>query len=154
MTVVGLLLTAAALSWGAACRRGYGPSMLVLSAAPLLLASPAVSLLEDFRIATRQLLALKEQMVLLTFAGQVALLAAVLWNASWDIKLLRCYRRTPCGRPQPASPPAPAPAVSTSVNASVERQLKLMGSLGPMVVHPPFAPASSMAAAGGCCGDS
>eukprot|EP01050_Picozoa_sp_SAG11_P015900 SAG11_NODE_2110_length_3805_cov_4.091203_1_plen_103_part_00 len=75
VTTGGLMFTSIALAWGAAARRGYGPLLLVLSAAPLLLANPTVSLLEDFGVTHRQMLSLKEQTTMLTFAGQVALLS-------------------------------------------------------------------------------
>ena len=72
MTGLGLFLTTGLLSWSAEQRRGYGPALLVATAAPLLLANPAVALLEDFGVVHRQLLALKEQILLLTIMGQAA----------------------------------------------------------------------------------
>ena len=116
-TALGLSFTAISLSWGAETRRGYGPSVLVATAAPLLLTNPMVSLLEDFAITHRQLFFLKEQVVLLTAIGETALLMvrcdrgavtcanyslmaaaaaavycqAIIWNSSWDKKLISCY---------------------------------------------------------------
>ena len=93
VTGAGLLLTTAMLSWSAQNRRGYGPALLAATAAPLLLAHPAVALLEDFGFMHRQLFALKEQVLVLTVMGEAALFAAVVWNASWDRKLSARYRR-------------------------------------------------------------
>lgn len=73
VTGLGLLLTTAMLSWSAEKRRGYGPALLAATAAPLLLANPAVALLEDFGFAHRQLFALKEQVLMLTVMGEVSL---------------------------------------------------------------------------------
>ena len=94
VTFIGLSLTAASLAWRAAGRRGYGPAVLVISTAPLLLASPAVALLEDFGMLNRQLSVLKQQVLVLTIGGQVALFSAVGWNASLDRALPR--RLTKC----------------------------------------------------------
>lgn len=73
VTGAGLLLTTAMLSWSAQNRRGYGPALLAATAAPLLLANPAVALLEDFGYMHRQLFALKEQVMMLTVMGEVSL---------------------------------------------------------------------------------
>jgi hypothetical protein len=73
VTGAGLLLTTVMLSWSAQNRRGYGPALLAATAAPLLLANPAVALLEDFGFAHRQLFALKGQVLMLTVMGEAAL---------------------------------------------------------------------------------
>ena len=99
VTGLGLFLTTGLLSWSAEQRRGYGPVLLVATAAPLLLANPAVALLEDFGVVHRQLLALKEQILLLTIMGQAALVAAVFWNASWDVKAKMLCSRLFAPRP-------------------------------------------------------
>ncbi len=75
VTGAGLLLTTAMLSWSAQNRRGYGPALLAATAAPLLLANPAVALLEDFGFMHRQLFALKEQVMMLTVMGEASLFA-------------------------------------------------------------------------------
>lgn len=75
VTSAGLLLTTAMLSWSAQKRRGYGPALLAATAAPLLLANPAVALLEDFGFMHRNLFALREQIMMLTVLGEFALFA-------------------------------------------------------------------------------
>jgi hypothetical protein len=92
-TVAGLGLTTLSLAWGATDRRGYGPAVLVLTTSPLLLASPTVALLEDFGWAHRQLQTLQGQVLMLTVAGEGALLSAVGWNSSWDVTIPRRLRR-------------------------------------------------------------
>ena len=92
LTLVMLVLSAWSFAHNACERRGYGPLVLCVFAAPLLLSNPVVNLLEDYDIID-DFGPMNTLVNVVTWVGVLEVMVAAAWNASVDLRLLRWVNR-------------------------------------------------------------
>jgi len=96
LTIVMLAFSTGSFAYNAQQRRGYGPLLLCLFAAPLLLSNPVINLLEDFDMI-QSFDPMNVFMNIITWIGVLQIMVASIWNASFDRKFANWCSARLCG---------------------------------------------------------